>query len=216
MRKIVYLGWIAVILLAVSCSTVRLESSYKDPDVVLFNSQKLLVVGLTQDMRVREAFESRLQEIFEDEGIETMRSIDLFDVEFTSAERSEEELSQVEAQLIEKDFDAILFTKVLGTETHTTLRRKIRELGESYEQFNEDYILHQGVYYDRDYYEIDTDYYVESSVYCVCPGKARNLIWRSVVLISEPNNTQRAIRDFIDLITEELAGQQVLLEAHAY
>lgn len=205
-----------LVMLPLGCSTVRLESSYKDPDTVLFTANKLLVVGLTQDARVRETFESRLQNIFNDQGIETMRSIDLFDVDFTASERSEAELDVVEQQLLEKDFDAILFTKVLGTETRTTLKRKIRELGESYEQFNEDYILHQGVYYDRAYYELATDYYVETSVYCICEGKERNLISRSVVLISEPRNTDRAVKEFIDLITEDLTNQQVLLGTSAF
>lgn len=205
-----------LLLLPLACSTVRLESSYKDPDTVLFNANKLLVIGLTQDMGVREAFESRLQEIFSDQGIETVRSIDVFDVEFTASERSEAELDLVEQQLLEKDFDAILFTKVLGTETRTTLRRKIREIGESYDRFNEDYILHQGVYYDRSYYELATDYYAETSVYCICEGKERNLIWRSVVLISEPRNTRQAVKDFIELITQNMTENQVLLGTEAF
>ena len=194
-----------------SCSSVRLESSYKDPDIVLFHSNKLLIVGMTRDLSARMAFETQLQELFEEEGVETIRSIDLFDVSFTESERSEEELDQVEQQLLDKDFDAILFTKVLGSETRTSLRRKIGELEKTYEGFGEDYLLHQGIYYDRNQYEASTDYYAETSLYCICVGKERNLVWRSEILIANPRNVKKAVKDYIELITEEMESNQLIL-----
>lgn len=198
-------------LLLSSCSSVRLESSYKDPDIVLFHSNKLLIVGMTRDLSARMAFETQLQELFEEEGVETIRSIDLFDVSFTESERSEEELDQVEQQLLDKDFDAILFTKVLGSETRTSLRRKIGELEKTYEEFGEDYLLHQGIYYDRNQYEASTDYYAETSLYCICVGKERNLVWRSEILIANPRNVKKAVKDYIELITEEMESNQLIL-----
>ncbi len=198
-------------LLLSSCSSVRLESSYKDPDIVLFHSNKLLIVGMTRDLSARMAFETQLQELFEEEGVETIRSIDLFDVTFTESERSEEELDEVEQQLLDKDFDAILFTKVLGSETRTSLRRKIGELEKSYEEFGEDYLLHQGIYYDRNQYEASTDYYAETSLYCICVGKERNLVWRSEILIANPRNVKKAVKDYVELITEEMESNQLIL-----
>ena len=198
-------------MLFLGCSSVQIVSSYKDPDTVLFHSNKLLIVGMARDMNARQKFESQLQKLFEDEGTETIRSIDLFDVSFTEYERTEEELDGVEEQLLDKDFDAILLTKVIGSETRTNLRRKIKELGESYEGFREDYLLHQGVYFDRDYYETTTDYYAESSLYCICVGKERSLIWRSVIHISDPRNLDKVVKEYIALITEEMESQQLIL-----
>lgn len=194
-----------------SCSSVRLESSYKNPDIVLFQSNKLLIIGMTRDMSARMAFEDQLKDLFEAEGVETVRSIDLFDVAFTESERSEEELDAVERQLLDKDFDAILLTKVLGTESRTSLRRKIGELEKTYEDFDEDYLLHQGIYYDRNQYEASTEYYAETSLHCICEGKERDLIWRSEILISNPGNVRKVVREYVELVAEEMESKQLIL-----
>jgi uncharacterized protein YceK len=209
--KVYPILFLAICLILSGCSSVQIVTSYKDPDTVLFQSNKLLVVGMAQDMGARQNFETKLQTVFEKEGTETIRSVDLFDVAFTEYERTEEELDQVEQQLLDKDFDAILLTKVIGSETRTSLRRKIKELGQSYEGFREDYLLHQGVYFDRDYYETATDYFAETSLYCICVGKERSLIWRSVIHITDPKNLDRVVKEYIDLITDEMESQQLIL-----
>lgn len=195
---------------------MRLESSEKNPEIVLFHANKLLIVGLSRDPGAREAFETRLQKAFSKEGIEAVRSLDLFDVEFTESERSEAELDEVEQQLIEKDFDAILFTKVVGSETHTTLRKRIQEVGESYDRFSEDYLLHQGIYYDRDYYELATEYYTDTSLYCICEGKERNLIWRASMLISDPANKDQVIKEYVDLLMQEMERLQLVIGTEVF
>ena len=198
-------------LFLTGCSTVRLDSSEKNPDIVLFHANKMLVVGMSSDPSARLSFETRLRDAFEARGVETVRSVDVFDVAFTQSERSEQELDEVERQLLDKDFDAILFTKVIGSETRTTLRKKIREVGESYDRFSEDYLTHQGIYYDRSYYEMATDYYTETSLYCICEGKERNLIWRAEISISNPRNIDKVVRDYAGLLLKEMENQQVVI-----
>lgn len=200
-----------LILLAWGCSSVRLESSLKNPEIVLFHASKLLVVGMTSDPDARESFETRLRDAFLARGVETVRSIDVFDVAFTESARSEQELDEFERQLLDRDFDAILFTKVIGTETRKTLRKKIREVGESYDQFSDDYLLNQGIYFDRSYYELATDFYTETSLYCICEEKERNLIWRAEILVSNPRNIDRVVKDYAELLLEEMENLQLIL-----
>jgi hypothetical protein len=137
--------WVA--LLAASCAGVHLEGSYKNPDVVLFHANRVLIVGMTPEATAREKFESRLQTSFEKQGVDAVRSIDLFDVAFTASERTEAELDRVEQQLLDKDFDAILFTKLVDVETRQSLGRQLREMGKAYDRFRDDYLVHQGIYY---------------------------------------------------------------------
>lgn len=203
-------------LLLTGCSSVRLESSEKNPDIVLFHASKLLVVGMSSDTASREAFESRMQNAFQSQGVETVRSIDLFDVAFTHSERSEEELDRFERELLDKDFDAILFTKVVGTETRASLRKKIREVGESYDRFREDYLLHQGIYYDRSYYELATDYFTETSLYCICEGKERNLIWRAGIEISNPRDIDKVVKDYVEVLLAEMENLQLIIGTEVF
>ena len=63
---------LTVFLLLTSCATIKVESSYKNPEVVLFHAQRVLVVGMTPDMKAREQFETKLQEQFGKRGVEAV------------------------------------------------------------------------------------------------------------------------------------------------
>ena len=76
MKKLIIL---AVVLL-VGCSSAQLVSNWKNPDIVLFDAYKVLIVGMTQNEEVRVDFENKLKRQFDKRGIEAVRSIDLFDV----------------------------------------------------------------------------------------------------------------------------------------
>lgn len=208
-RLLIPFGFLFTLLLS-GCSAVRLESSEKNPDIVLFQANKVLIVGMSRDPGARTAFESRLQRAFNAEGIEAVRSLDVFDVRFTESERSEAELDEVEQRLIDLDFDAILITRVIGSETRTTLREKIQEIDASYDRFSEDYLLHQGVYYDRNYYELATEYYTETALYCICQGKERNLIWKASMLVSDPSNVDQVVKEYTGLLLEEMERLQLI------
>lgn len=198
------------ILLLSGCSSTKLVSTWKNPDIVLFDAYKVLVVGMAQDENVRIEFETRLKERLNNKGIEAMRSVDLFDVQFTSSKKSEEELSAVEEQLLDKGFDAILFTKVVGTENKRTFRERMRNLNSMYTNFSYDYLDHQDIYYDSGYYETFNIYQTETSLYCICVDKERELIWRGNIDVSEPVNMDKTIDSYIKLIAGKMQEQEVL------
>ncbi|WP_298794001.1 hypothetical protein [uncultured Allomuricauda sp.] len=201
---------IVCVLILSGCSSTRLVSTWKNPDIVLFDAYKVLVVGMAQDENVRVEFETRLKERLNNKGIEAMRSVDLFDVQFTSSKKSEEELSAVEEQLLDKGFDAILFTKVVGTENKRTFRERMRNLNSMYTNFSYDYLDHQDIYYDSGYYETFNIYQTETSLYCICVDKERELIWRGNIDVSEPVNMDKTIDAYIKLIAEKMQEQEVL------
>lgn len=192
------------------CSTTKLVSTWKNPDIVLFDAYQVLVVGMAQDDNVRMEFETRFVEELKKKGVDAMRSIDIFDVEFTSSKRSEEELAEVEQQLLDKDFDAILFTKVVGTENKKTLKERMNNIDKMFVRFSNDYLEHQKIYYDPKYYDSFNIYHVETSLYCICIGKERELIWRGNVDVTEPVNMERTMDTYIKLITKTMGEQDVI------
>ncbi len=196
--------------LLLGCSSTKLVSTWKNPEIVLFDAYKVLVVGMAQDENTRIEFETRLVNRLEDNGVEAMRSLDLFDVEFTSSEKSEEELSEAEDQLLEKGFDAILFTKVVGSENRRTFKERMNNIDALFVRFSNDYLEHQDIYYDPRYYDTFSIYNVETSLYCICVGKERELIWRSNIDVTEPSNVDKTIDSYIKLITGEMAEQDVI------
>lgn len=206
MKKILY----PILLLLMGCSSTSLVTEWKNPDIVIFDTNKVLIVGMTKNEDARLKFETKLKEEFSKRNIEAFRSVDLFDIAFTSSERSEEELSEVEQQLLDKDFDAILFTKVIGYESRKTFRRKINEFDGLITSFRDDYLSNQSIYYDDEYYGQFMVYNAETSLYCICVGKERELIWRGNIDIMNPNNVKKSVDDYVRLIVLALKQQDFI------
>lgn len=198
------------LLLLTGCSSTRLVGTWKNPDIVLFDAYQVLVVGMVQDDNARMEFETRFADALKEQGVDAVRSIDLFDVEFTSSKRSEKELEEVEQQLLDKGFDAILFTKVVGTENRRTFKEHLNNIDKMFVRFSNDYLEHQDIYYDPEYYDSFNIYHAETSLYCICVGKEINLIWRGEVDVAEPANVGKAIDSYIKIITKSMGEQDVI------
>lgn len=196
--------------LLTGCSYTQLVHNWKNPEIVLFHADKVLIVGMTQNEETREHFETKLQREFTKKGVEAFRSIDLFDVKFTASEKSDEEIARVEDQLLDKGFDAILFTKVVGSENKRTFLKHMAELDNYYGRFREDYLHHQDIYYDSDYYQQFTVYNAETSLYCICVGKEKELIWRGAIDVTDPIKINKAIDDYIRLVVVALEQQDLI------
>jgi hypothetical protein len=154
--------WFIMAILLSGCSSVSLVDSWKDPDIVAFDAYQVLIVGMTQDKDARQRFESKLKKEFDKRDVEAMRSLDVFDIAFTDSRKTEEELDKVEQSLLDKGFDAILFTKVTGSENRRSFIDKVSEWDKYQGRFKDDYLEYQGIYYEKGYYEEYTVYHAET------------------------------------------------------
>lgn len=201
---------ILVALLFMGCSSAELVDNWKNPDIVIFDANKVLIVGMTSNSKAQKEFETKMKKRFSNRGVEAMRSLDVFDVEFTDSERSEEELDEVEQSLLDKDFDAILFTKILGSENKENFRKEMIDINRYHDKFKDDYLSHQDIYYDENYYDEYKVYHAETSLYCICVGKERELIWRGIIDITDPSNIKSVIDDYIELVVLALEEQDLI------
>jgi len=201
---------VALSFLLMGCSSISLVENWKNPDIVIFNANKVLLVGMAKNAETREHFESDLLKEFESRNVEAMRSIDVFDVSLTDSRKTEKDLDAVEQSLLDKDFDAILLTKITGSEDRENFIKSISRWDDHQSRFNDDYIEHQGIYYDENYYEKFTVYHAETTLYCICEGKERAMIWRGIIDITDPDNINKAIKDYIKLIMVALEDQDLI------
>lgn len=197
-------------ILIFSCSSAELVENWKNPDIILFDAYKVLIVGMTNNEKVRVDFESKLTKEFEKRDVEAMRSLDVFDVSFTDFRRTEKELDDVEERLLDKDFDAILLTKITGSEDRKTHLRAMSELYNSMDGFKEDYRQNQNIYYEDDYYQKFKVYHAETSLYCICVGKERSLIWRGSIDIMDPKDVDKTVDDYIKLVVLAMEEQDLI------
>jgi hypothetical protein len=165
---------------------------------------------MTQNQEARADFEDKLKQEFEKRNVEAMGSLDVFDVNFTDSRKTEQELDNVEQSLLDKGFDAILFTKIIGSEDRRSFMKTISSWDNYQGRFNDDYLTHQEIYYDEGYYDIFTIYHAQTTLYCICEGKERAMIWRGSIDITDPKNIEKSVKDYIKLVVLALEDQDLI------
>ncbi|WP_281541252.1 hypothetical protein [Maribacter aestuarii] len=201
---------IVFVVFIFGCSSVSLVENWKNPDIVLFDADKVLIVGMTQNEEARANFEDQLKREFTKRNVEAMSSLDVFDVNFTDSRKTEEELDDVEQSLLDKGFDAILFTKIIGSENRRSFMKTISSWDNYQGRFNDDYLTHQEIYYDESYYDTFTVYHAQTTLYCICEGKERAMIWRGSIDITDPENVEKSVKDYIKLVVLALEEQDLI------
>jgi hypothetical protein len=203
-----YLIWVFFLLIA--CSSTELVETWKSPDIDVFESSKVLIVGMTQNIDARRKFEKQLKKEYESRGIEAFMSLDVFESDFTLDRRSAEEIDRVQDVLLANDFDAILVTKIVGEEDNLNFLKTYSNIENTRRRFEEDYYMNQEIYFDQDYYEKYTVYRAESALYCICPTEDRELIWKGYVDITDPKSINKTVNDYVRLLVTVLEEQQLI------
>ena len=201
---------VILILLVASCTTTQLIDYWKSPDIDRYEPQKVLIVGLTSNIEARKKFENQLKTELELRGSEAVESLTLFEPSFRTEKMTEEELKTLENKLIDDGFDTILFTKIIGIEDKIAYKENYHDYDETYRKFTDDYLMYQDIYYNPDYYDQYTIYHSETSMYCICPTKDRELIWKGYIDIVDPKSIDESVDDFIKLAIAVLEEQQLI------
>lgn len=199
-----------LILLATSCTTTQLIDYWKSPDIDRYEPQKVLIVGLTSNLEARKKFENQLKTELELRGSEAVGSLTLFDPSFRTEKMTKEALKTLENKLIDDGFDTILFTKIIGVEDKIAYKENYHDYDETYRKFTDDYLMYQDIYYNPEYYDQYTIYHSETSMYCICPTKDRELIWKGYIDIVDPKSIDESVDDFIKLAIAVLEEQQLI------
>lgn len=206
--KFTYL--ILLFFLFTSCSSARLTNQWKNPDIDSYEPYKVLVVGLTSNIEARKKYEERLKEELTLRGAEAYSSLDVFKYSYIKEKLTEEEMALIEKDLIKENYDTIIFSKVVGVEDKIAYVQNFAADDETFVRFKEDYLRYQDIYYNPDYYEEYTVYHAETSMFCICPTKERELIWKGYVDIVDPHSTSSSVNDYVLLIIEVLEEQELI------
>ncbi len=201
---------IVLIILLANCSTTQLVESWKNPDIDSYSPAKVLVVGLTTSAEAKEKFENKLKQEFEIRGTEAYTSLEVFDPLFTSKKLTEAELLALEDQLITEGFDTIIFSKVVGSEDKIAYTKNFDVYDETFIKFKEDYLRYQDIFYNPDYYQEYTVYNAETSMFCICPTKDRELLWKGSINIVDPQSINKTVKDYIELIVGTLETEGLI------
>lgn len=199
-----------LILLLFSCGSTKLVQQYKNPDTVNFEANKVLIVGISADKELRRTYEKKMTDELDKKGVIAVKSIDFFETSFTDNKKSLVQLDNIEQRLLEAGFDAILFTKITGRESRVTMVDAYRNFAKSYQSFEDYFYGNMHVYY-REQQERYQVYTTETSLYCICPGKERELLWRGEIEVVDAEKVNRNINSYIKILFDTLQQNNLLL-----
>ncbi|RBW56666.1 hypothetical protein DS884_14505 [Tenacibaculum sp. E3R01] len=193
-----------------SCNTTELVEQWKNPEIDNLSISKVLIVGLTPNIKTRRKFENQLKKELESRGIEAVISLDVFEPSFRIEKKSKEELKVIENILTTNYFDAVLLSKVKGVENRVIYSKNYISKESLDIKFKEDYYNHQEIIENPKYYEKYKIYNAETSLYCICPTKDRELIWKGSIDIIDPKSVDKTVDDYINLLMIALEEQNLL------
>ncbi|AXG70778.1 hypothetical protein KORDIASMS9_03024 [Kordia sp. SMS9] len=211
MKRTFYLLCLSAFMLA-ACTTTQLVDHWKNPDIDRYEPQKVLIVGLTSNMEARQKFEKKFKEELEARGSEAVTSLSLFDPSLREEKMTAEEIKAIENSLIEDGFDTILLTKIIGVEDKIQYKKEYQDYDETYRKFSDEYLKYQDIYYNPEYYESYTVYHSETSMYCICPTKDRELLWKGYIDIVDPKSIEESVTDYIYMALAVLEHEQLIKE----
>lgn len=193
-----------------SCTNTELIEYWRSPEADSFHMSKVLVIGMTPNIEARKQFESRVKKELKQKGIEAVMSLEVLEPTYSIENKSQKQIQVMDDILTSNFFDAILFTKVKGVEDRLVYSRDYKSKEYLDVKFKEDYFNHQDIVNNPKYYEEYKVFHAETSLYCICPQKARELIWKGYIDIVDPVSVEETVDDYVNLLLLALEEQELL------
>jgi len=197
-------------LIMSSCSSTRYIDSWKNTEIDTFQPEKLLVVGLTDNLTARKIFEQDLKREFSKRNINTLESTNVIDKTFTDSEKSEEEINSMIKTLSDDGFDTVIITAVKGVEDKETYTSGYYTVDYHWRRFGRYYYRFQDVYYTPGYYNNYKVYTVESTIYNINEDDDRSLVWVGAFNIVNPKKISTTVKDYVAKIIEQLEKEGLI------
>ncbi len=207
MKKLCYFMLFSILI---GCSSTRLVNSWRNPDTPIFKTDKMLVVGITQNINARSLFEEKLRSQFFLRDINAVKSLEIFEPDFTLSQKSEKDIKKEVKMIKDQGFDAVLVTAVKGIENKKVSEKDYRDVNYRFNRFKDYYFMHQDIYYQPGYYEEYKVYHVESSLYSITSDAERTLVWTGSIDIIDPSKVHNTVIDFVDRIIKSLEKEQLI------
>jgi hypothetical protein len=207
MKKIAF---ILGILTLTACSSTRFVDSWKNKEIVAFSPQKLLVIGMTENLTARKIFEEELKEQFITRGINAYESSVAIDQSFTASKRSEEEIESMKEKLLQKGFDAVVITAIVGVDDKREYNSGYYTFGYNWYRFGRYYYRFQNVYYEPDYFSDYKVYHIETSIFSIKEDEDKSLVWVGTFNIVDPVNITSTVNDYVARIIAQLERENLI------
>lgn len=194
----------------VSCSSIRFVDSWRNNEIKAFQPNKLLIVGITDNLTARTIFEESLRDEFLKRNIKAEVSFLIFDAAFTNSKKTEEEINKMIEKIANEGFDAVLITAVKGIDEKRSYNQDYYATGYKWTHFGNYYFRFQDVYYTPNYYDSYKVYHIETSIYNIKSQDNKALVWVGSLDLVNPQTVTNTIKDYVYKIIEKLEKEKLI------
>ncbi len=162
MRNVFYF---ILLMLLLSCSSTQIIDSWKNKEYTDFKLKKVLIIGITQNLKGRKMFETQLKDALNSRELQAEESFNVFETNFTNSKQTEEDIQEQLEKLTKERYDAVLISAVKRVAEKTVYSRGNTWIDHHWRRFGRYYYYYQDVYFNPGYYQNFNIYHIESSLY---------------------------------------------------
>ena len=204
MKNFIYL---LVVLLFLGCSP-KLSSSWTKPEYTKRSFTKIAIVGISQNMKARTAFERTAADLLKDQGISVVEGVTVFPPNMNS--KNKEGLI---AKIKENKLDGIITMSLIDSnESQRYQPGELQDVDLGYYRV--------GKYLVRRYTAIETPgYYVPSKSYLIEAvlydlkgnlDSEKSLVWRGQSKLVDPSSIESAAKSFTRAMVGHLINEGII------
>lgn len=200
-------------MLLCSCGTMRVVDSWKNNDAATFNLQKILVIGVTDNLTARKIFESKLKSEFQNRNIQAVESTAIFDTSFTNTKQTEAEIQTMISGISEKGFDSVIISVVKGVDNRRNYSQGYYTVGYNWRRFGRYYYKYQDIYYTPGYYSKYSVYHIETSLYNINEKSDKSLLWVGAIDLDNPQYISRTVNEYVRVVMKQLEKEKIVVKS---
>ena len=204
------LYYILAILVLSSCSSTRMIDTWVSQEYTNYQTQKVLIIGITDNLTARKIFEEQLKSELNKRGIHAVESFDVFDPTFTSLKQKETDIQNEVKRLHNEGFDAILISAVKGVDEKATYSGDTFVRDYYWRRFGRYYFLYQDIYLVEGYYNEYKVYHIEASLYNLNEDSNKSLVWVASYDIVDPKKITSTVTNYATAIIKSLEKEQII------
>ena len=198
------------LLVLTACSSIKFIDSWRNLDITFFKPQKLLVVGMTDNLTARKVFEEELKNAFSNRNIYAEESTIVFDKTFTKSKKSEVEIDDMIQNIADEGFDAVIISAVKGVSEQRSYPSNYYSVNYRWPHFGHYYFRFQDVYYNPGYYGSYKVYNVETSIYNLNEDNGKSLVWVGSLNLVNPQAISTTVKEYVAKIIKQLEHENLI------
>lgn len=204
MKKLPFLSFIAVVVIALSCNTTKITSSWREPNktVYLNSLKKVLVVAFFKDETSRHKAEDQMSSFLNGNGLQSYK--------YWGSSFNKNHEKDIRAKIRGDGFDGAVTMRLIDVEKEKTYTSRNTLLYPNYyRSFSDYYIQNWGYHSNNGYFTTTKIYTIETNVFSI---KEDRIIWTGLTKTTNPAGVDKLMAEVSHVVYKKMLKEGFVRE----